>query len=170
MTTELPINYRTYSNSFHTNSTSGYYLWTLIPMHEKVWVVSHSTCCKVLVDYHFEQENVPSIFVGKRLNSVLDAEKFLDSWDNKQVSSYLRGLITQGYISLLAWCDILPISFLSRAIFHCLPTLVFYPFHCYPGPHFIATQAYISLLAYIGVLAISFLPRPTFHCLPSAMF
>ena len=90
-------------------------------------------------------------------------------------------IATQGYISLLAWCDILPISFLSRAIFHCLSILVFYPFHCYPGPyfiaclvryftHFIATQAYISLLAYIGVLAISFLPRPTFHCLPSAMF
>jgi hypothetical protein len=87
-------------------------------------------------------------------------------------------IATQGYISLLAWCDILPISFLSRAIFHCLSILVFYPFHCYPGPyfiaclvryfpHFIATQGYISLLAYSGV---SLLPRGIFHCLPSAIF
>ena len=62
----------TQKNSFHTSSTSEYYLWTLIPMNEKVWVVSHSTCCQVLVDYHFEQENAPSIFVGKRLNSALE--------------------------------------------------------------------------------------------------
>ena len=98
----------------------------------------------------------------------------------------------QGYILLLAQCDILPISLLTRDIFHCLPTLVFYTFHCYPGvyfiacllwcfshfiaclvqyfTHFIPIQGYISQLAYFGVLAISFLPRAVFHCYPGPYF
>ena len=90
-------------------------------------------------------------------------------------------IATQGYISLLAWCDILPISFLSRAIFHCLPTLVFHTFHCYPGVYFIAClvqyftyfipiQGYISLLVYFAVLPISLLPRHIFHCYPGPYF
>ena len=89
--------------------------------------------------------------------------------------------VTQGYISLLAYFGVLVISLPPRAIFHCLPSAIFYPFHCYPGlyfiacllwcfTHFIATQAYISLLAWCNTLPISFLPRAIFHCLPTLVF
>ena len=90
-------------------------------------------------------------------------------------------IATQGYISLLAYFGVLVISLPPRAIFHCLPSVIFYPFHCYPGlyfiacllwcfTHFIATQAYISLLVWCNILPISFLPRAIFHCLPTLVF
>ena len=67
-------------------------------------------------------------------------------------------IATHLYISLLAYFNVLAISFLSKPLFHCLPSAIFSPFHCYPGlyfiacllwcfTHFIATQGYISLLA-----------------------
>jgi hypothetical protein len=53
--------------------------------------------------------------------------------------------------SLLAWCDVLAISFLPSPIFHCFHCLV----RCFS--HFISAQPYISLLAWCDISAISLL-------------
>ena len=90
-------------------------------------------------------------------------------------------ILTQGYISLLAYGNVYAISFLPRAIFHFLPSVMFIPFHSCPGQYFIAclvrclcyfipTQGNISFLAWGDAYTISFLPRWIFHSLPSVMF